>query len=258
MKARSLVAAAAALALGTAIGGGAAQAATFITTDLTVDGCSAHCLAPPTLTDIGTVKVVDNGGVLDFTVTLDNGARFNTNDTKGQGDTHHGFVFDLATKASDGTKYDYTGLNINVTTSGFALPTVSTKSGPAPDPAPYTEAPFGGAWSNAIDYVGGGAQGSTPSVLEFEVSDKLNNLSLAMLAIGDSYVPNKSPKGTAGKNVEFAADVYSNNTTGGVGALYTDDVGDIPEPAAWALMIMGVAGVGGALRQKRRQALATA
>jgi hypothetical protein len=184
---------------------------------------------------------------------------YNPTDTKGQGDTHHAFVFDLATKASDGAKYDYTGLTINNISTGFALPTVTGKKGVvSPDPAPYTETPFGSAWTNAIDYTAGAKQGSTPSVLEFQVSDALDNLTLAMLGIGDSYVAKGSPNGTPGKGIEFAADVFSNGTTGGVGALYTDEVGDIPEPAAWALMIMGVFGVGAALRQKRRQVLAAA
>jgi len=249
MKVR-ILAAAASLALATAVSGGAAHAATYL---LTVDGCSNKCLGTGSnaVSDVGTITVTQNGGMLDFTVALDNGALFNAS---GNGQ-HHAFAFDLNAGGASlaGLTYsNFTTLNAmghQVATTDFAAPTVTKKGVTTVDPGPFNDSPFGqGVWSNAIDYVGSAGQGSTPSNFSFQLSDTLDNLSLSMLTFADTY---------NGKKIEFAADVYANKTTGNVGAIY-NDAGDIPEPAAWALMIMGVFGVGAALRQKRRPALATA
>lgn len=244
-------AAMAGMALATAISGGAAHAATYL---LTVDGCgtgTAGCLGSNT--EIGQITVLQNGSKLDFTIALDNGALFNANGN----DQHHAFVFDLNPGAAGLgvlTFSNYTTLNSSghqVATSDFAAPTVTNKKTGVTslDPGPFNEPPLGkGVWSNAIDYVGSAGQGHTPSNFSFELSNSLNNLSLSMLTFASSY---------NGQNIEFAADVYANGKTGNVGAIY-DDAGDVPEPAAWALMIMGVFGVGATLRQRRRQALTTA
>src|ERR1700748_1741416 len=89
MKVRTL-AAMAALALGTAIGG-AAHAATYL---LTVDGCNGGgCMG--SYTEIGTITVTQDAtksGVLDFAVSLDHGAVF---DSSGTSSKNNALAFDL-------------------------------------------------------------------------------------------------------------------------------------------------------------------
>ncbi len=244
MKVR-ILAAVAALALGTAISGGAAQAATYM---LTVNGCSSNCLGSNT--EIGTVTVTQVGGALDFTVALDHNAVFNSN---GNGE-HHAFTFDLSSGGASlaGLAYsNFTTVNSSnqvVTTTDFAAPTVTNKGVTTLDPGPFDESPFGhGTWSNAIDYVGTAGQGHAPSNFSFQVKDTLNNLSLGMLTFADTY---------DGKKIEFAADVYANGTTGNVGAVYSTSPGGVPEPASWAMMIMGVFTIGAVMRQRRKAMIA--
>jgi hypothetical protein len=229
------LAAVAALALGTAIGGGAAHANTYM---LTVDGCSAGCLGSNT--ELGTVTVTQNGGALDFSVVLDNGALFNNNNNS----QHHAFVFDLAPGGASLTGLHYG----NFTTIDSTNHVVSTSAFTPDSPAPFTDDPFGNAWTNAIDYNKGsnGNSSTNASNFSFELSDTLTNLSLSMLHFGDVY---------NGKDIIVAADVYANGTTGNVGAVTG---GGVPEPATWGLMITGVFCIGAAMRQQRRQAVTTA
>jgi hypothetical protein len=234
VKVRTL-AAVAALALGTAIGGGAAHANTYL---LTVDGCSTPgCLGSNT--QLGTVNVTQNGGALDFSVVLDNGALFNNNNNS----QHHAFVFDLAPGAVSLAGLNYT----NFTTLNASNQVVSTTAFTPSSPAPFADSPFGNAWTNAIDYYKGtnGNSSTNASNFSFELTDTLNNLSLSMLHFGDVY---------NGQQIMVAADVYANGTTGNVGGL----AGGVPEPATWGLMITGVFCVGAAMRQQRRQALTVA
>lgn len=57
------------------------------------------------------------------------------------------------------------------------------------------------------------------------------------------------------KQLAFAADVFSNGNTGNVAALAAHITQGVPEPASWALMIIGFGGVGAALRHRRRHAI---
>lgn len=220
MKVRNF-AAALALALGTTIAAGAAHAATYV---LNVDGCSASCLGSNS--EVGTVTVTENSGKLNFSVALDNGALFNANGNN----THHALVFDFSTLANLG------GLAFSNVTAGFTGSTAG----------PFSDPPFGSNWDYAVNYTGDAGQGHTPSSLSFTLSDTLNNLSLAMLNAPTTY---------SGKPIVFAADVYANGTTGNVGATLTQAPG-VPEPATWGLMIVGVAAVGAAMRQRRAMTLA--
>src|SRR4051812_10140254 len=89
---------------------------------LTVDGCSGGgCLGSNT--EVGKVDVTASGGALNFLVTLDNGAVFNSNGN----DTHHALVFDF------GTALSLTDLAFSNVTSGFT----GSLTGPFSDP------PFG-------------------------------------------------------------------------------------------------------------------
>ena len=48
-----------------------------------------------------------------------------------------------------------------------------------------------------------------------------------------------------------------NHTVGHIGDLIQQGAGGVPEPATWALMIVGFCGMGAALRNARRRALPT-
>jgi hypothetical protein len=229
-------AAVAALALGTAIGGGAAHANTYM---LTVNGCGTpSCLGSNT--EVGTVTVTQDAslsGVLDFSVALDNNTLFNNNNN-GQ---HHAFVFDL-----NGGSVDISGQTYSAFTSNGVATTHFFQAPGTPD---FSDSPFGSAWTNAVDYDKGtnGNDSTNASNFSFKLDDALHNLSVSMLTFGDVY---------NGKNIIVAADVYGNGVTGNVGAV--DGGGGVPEPATWGLMIAGVFCIGAALRQQRRQALTAA
>lgn len=212
---RGILAAALAAPL-VAAAAGMAQAA--IVLDLTQNGCSANCFGRG-VTSLGTVTVDAVGGSLDFTVDLTDGALFKANGNS----QHNALVFDL----------DKAGLTI----SDLPAKMFAQATGKA---GRFSEAPFGGAWTYAVDYVGTAKQGHTPSTLSFTVSDAGHDLTLADIAVGDIYNRLK---------IYAAADVYANETTGNVGAIERP-TGAVPEPATWAMMIVGVGMLGCALRRR--------
>lgn len=224
---RSVMVAAVAAALGTATAG-VAQANTVVL-DLTQNGCSADCFGPG-VTSLGTVTIDAVGGSLDYTVDLANGAIFNANGNS----QHNALVFGL----------DQTGLTISNLSAGFGLPTEKIGKTTALNSGPFSDAPFSSKWAYAIDYVGGAKQGHTPGALSFTVSDAAHDLTLADVAAGDLYDSLK---------IYAAADVYANNTTGNVGAIMVPTSG-VPEPATWALLLLGVGMIGAALRRRAGQA----
>jgi hypothetical protein len=236
MKVRTL-AAVAALALGTAIGGGAANANTYM---LTVDGCTGGCLGSNT--QVGTVTVTQGGGgTLDFSVVLDNGALFNVagNDTQ-----HHAFVFDLNPGINSLMGLSYGNFTETNTVTHVVS---STTDFAGASPPPFSDSPFGSAWTNAVNYVGSlqGNGSTNPSNFSFELSDTANNLALSMLTFGDTY---------NNQQIFVAADVFAMGNTGNVGG----PGGGVPEPATWGLMITGVFCIGAAMRLQRRRALTPA
>jgi hypothetical protein len=216
MKLRYLAGAiAATLSIGTA---GLAQAATEILDLTTADPTAGF----PSATEYGTIKITEltgaQAGELEFLVTPNAtiGASFNVNDDKNS--QHHSITFDL------------TGLGVKISdiSAGFAQ-----FAGPN-----IAQDPFGKNWEYGVDYTGGAKQGGAPSSLSFVVSDTLDNLSLASLKVGDVY---------GGKNIYAAVDIYD-KATGNIGATI-----GTPEPATWAMMLMGFGGLGAALRVSRRR-----
>jgi hypothetical protein len=239
MKVRVL-AAVAALALGTAISGGAAQAATYY---LTVDGCSSACVSTPG-GNVGSVTVTQDAtltGVLDFSVTLNTpGVVFNSAGNSGQ---HNALAFDL-----NGGALSLAGLQFVSATAptDFSLNT-----------AGGSDSPFG-SFTDLVDYTGSAKQGSAPSTLSFQLQDTAQNLTLAMLGF-NPYTPQGSK---TAEDIAFAADVAVNvgdkkYNTGNVGAL-DQPTGGVPEPATWGLMITGVFAIGAAMRMQRRRGLTLA
>jgi hypothetical protein len=62
-----------------------------------------------------------------------------------------------------------------------------------------------------------------------------------------------------GQQIFFGSDISRNGNTGNVGATLTPSVkGGVPEPATWAMMMIGFGGMGALLRRRRSQALALA
>lgn len=232
MKVRTL-AAVAALALGTVVSGGAAHATTQVW-NITVDGCG--CFGSG-VTELGTVQVSDAGGMLAFTVTLDNGAVFNN---AGQSAKHNAFVFNLDFGSA------------NTAGIGFGSPTtIPTGFVGEAIPGSYNAPPPGSTtWGEAVDNDPTNNGGSNPTTLSFTVSDTANNLSLSMLTSPGNGGTNPVP-------VMFGVDVLSNGKTGNVFAPTQPSPG-VPEPATWGLMITGVFFIGAAMRQRRHRALATA
>jgi hypothetical protein len=211
---RGTMAVALALALGTAAAG-MAQAETF---NLIEDDCGGGCLTP-TVTTMGTVTVTDVSGALDFSVTLQN-ALFNAN---GNGE-HYALSFDV----------DQTGLSItHLSPTGDFTALTPSRS--------YSQAGFGD-WPDAVEIAGHPRQGSTSNTMTFTVSDAADNLTLADLV---------SPTTVGGQPIYVVADVNSlaSGNTGNVGGVLAP--GAVPEPATWAMMILGMGLIGFAARRRR-------
>jgi hypothetical protein len=224
---KGFVGAAAAVLVAATMASGTAHAGTYL---LQYDGCSSSCLGANS--SIGTVSVnTTAAGAIDFEIKLTNGALFNANGNA----QHHAFVFDLQPGA-----VNTTGLTIgNFKTFNGANWVTTTDFAAAPGAGPFSDAPFGSLWTNAVNFVGAEHQGHTPSSLSFEVTDTGHNLVASMLAYGATFNDHK---------IAFAADVYANRNTGNVGAT--------PEPSTWAMMFMGLFGTGALLRRQRPVAVA--
>lgn len=221
MKVRVL-AAVAALALGTALSGGAAQAATYMLSDPGSAFGSAS--------NFGTVTVTGTSSDLHFDVLLNSPYKFVTT---GSHVTFAGNLggsnFSLGNVAGD-----------NVTTSNFNFATGSNIS----------DSPFNSDFDFSLDCkTGSGAPcgnnggGGHPFGAE---------LIFDILGTGLSVQPANNPDGS--KSIYFSADVVDGaGNTGVIGA-----TGAIPEPATWGLMITGVFAIGAAMRMQRRQAVTAA
>jgi hypothetical protein len=224
MKVR-ILAAVAALALGTAISTGAAQAATYLldTSDAFGAGSFGEVTVTGTSTDLhfdvqlfGAYQIVDTGSHFSFSGNLTglaSGFTLNLPSSEYYTTGHP------ATSQPDFTLTTGTAANANSPFSGFnfALNCNSCGNG--------ASAPFG------------------------------NHLIFDILGTGLSVQPASSYNN---QPVFFASDVTdANGNTGAVGGGPFGG-GGVPEPASWAMMIMGIFTVGGVMRQRRAQALTAA
>jgi hypothetical protein len=219
LKFLNTAAALAALTIGMAAAG--ASQATIYT--LTLDGCSSSCGAGP----FGTVTVTDNPtdvGSLDVVVQLAAGIQFNG---AGASKTHTALAFDLVGNPA------VTIQNISDTANFAGAGAIANAS------------PFG-AFGYTLDWKGPNGNPTGVTSLSFEIKT-----SGAPLTLGSTDY-NGTP-------LFFTADVLGNGNTGNVAATGVPTTGGgVPEPATWAMMLMGFGGLGAMLRNRRRQAVVTA
>ena len=180
----------------------------------------------------GTVTVTENvGGTLTITQVLDPGGAYRIHDGNSN---HNAFAFSIVGNPT----VTVTGL-----TSGFAAISLGAGDVAAPPFADfYTGIDCTSACTN-------GFAGGYAGTLSFTVgsTSALTLTSLRSTAFG-------------GNSVFFATDLVRNDragSTGNVGAIA--QTGAVPEPATWGMMLIGFAGMGIALRRRRRaDALAAA
>src|SRR5437899_3688651 len=185
---------------------GASQAATLVS-DFTVDGASGGLgVASP----YGEVTVNDAGGTLAFTVNLFDGLVFrNSPDTN-----HWSFTFDL---------------NVATATIGSVADngagTFHAVAGPV------AQKPFG-SFEYVLDCNSGcstGYNAASPTQLTFVVSAPTTLTTGSIVPNSDGYL--------------FAADVA--NTGGATGNVASTGLkASVPEPASWAMMLVGFGGLG--------------
>jgi hypothetical protein len=205
-------------ALGLALSFGAASMANATVFTFTQQSCSTSCGTGP----FGTVTVTDDAvlaNTLDFVVELAAGETFHdTNDPQ-----HHALTFNLV---GDPT-ITISGLGSPFTANGLQAAGSTSAAG------------FG-----SFDYVINLPKGSDdPSSFSFK-------------ATGDG--PLTLDFNTVGANhIYFTTDIFgTTGQTGNVGAVL--GTGGVPEPASWALMLVGFGGLGAALRHRRSRTLALA
>ena len=170
----------------------------------------------------GTVTVTEvAGGGLSILETLAAGVRIHDGNAN-----HNALAFSIVGDPE---------LTISGLTAGFAA--ISTSSGTNVDAPPF------GSFFTAIDCTtacSNGFNGGFSGPLSFTVT-AANPLSLASLGFNS----------VSGNNIYFASDiVISNGNTGNVGA--TRPTAPVPEPATWAMMLVGFGMVGFGLRRRGR------
>lgn len=212
---------------------GAAKASTVYTFHLdTVD--PAGELAG--LTDAGTVTVTDTGINLFVDIALDNGFEFR----HAPDGNHHAVVFDSDT--------GHTAISNLHPTYFYQLAGTT-----------FSDTPFGASWNNALECTHdqhatghGCSNGPAPG--------NPTNLSFKIAGISFHDLVSQPYTGAHGAaHLFFAVDVVGSTgsfykSTGNVGASWDGiPVVGVPEPGAWALMIMGFGFVGAGLRRRRAE-----
>lgn len=173
----------------------------------------------------GTVTVTENGGALDFLMTLASGYRIHDGNAN-----HNAFTFSILGNPT---------VSITNLTSGFAAV--------SPDSATNVSSPPFGIFFTGVDCTvcTSGYAGGYAGPLSFTVS-AATSLDLTSLAFN-----------TVGANdIYFTTDVINAaGNTGNVGATLTRGGGTpppVPEPATWALMLVGFGAIGFAMRRKQQ------
>jgi hypothetical protein len=209
-----------------------AWATNFAVFDFTLTEVGAFSPAP-----YGSVTVTENAGKLDFSVTLAGTLRFRD---QGNGDNQHTpFTFSLV---NDPT--------VQVTAlSSVKFEAVALASGDSVNATPF------GSYYTGIDCPGctKGYTVTNPNTLSFTVGAKNAQQQDIFLTLASLATNNYK-----GSTVYFGADVVSaTGKTGSIGAVKVrtgnNDFPPLPEPATWAMMIVGFGFVGASMRRRARK-----
>ncbi len=174
----------------------------------------------------GTVTVTENGdGTLTFVETLLNNFRIH-----GGNANHDAFAFTISGDPN---------LAVSGLTDGFTTEQLTSGTG-------QSEPPFG-TFQTAIvcgSACGNGYDGGFSGQLTFTLGrTDATALTLASL-LSNTYM---------GQQIYFTSDlVNANGLTGNVGATLVNTP-SVPEPATWAMMLMGFGATGVAMRRTRRR-----
>jgi hypothetical protein len=178
----------------------------------------------------GTITVTENGdGTLTFVETLLNGARIH-----GGNDNHDAAAFSLIGDPN---------LTITGLTAGFTTENLTSGTSDS-------EPPFGNFQTSIVctTACGPGYGGGFVGPLTFTVAAS-GGSPLTLASLGYNVYN--------GTNIYFTSDiVIANGNTGNVGATLSTPA--VPEPATWAMMLIGFGATGVAMRRTRRQPKALA
>jgi hypothetical protein len=216
--------AAIAVALGVMGAASATHAVTSLTFDFDVTGAGFTG-------SVGTMTVTKTASGLDFKGVLDSGYEFRNN-PNGQ----PALMFNLPTADTDMPETGLTGPFKQLTgVSPYGGAGLSTL----------------GTWNNAIACPKGKGGGACQPGYHDGVNPTTIGFSIAGITLADLV-----PDTAFGKKVYFSTDVVdSHGNTGYVGATLN---GAVPEPATWAMMLVGFGGLGAALRSRRKQVVSLA
>jgi hypothetical protein len=175
----------------------------------------------------GTVSVDDHGGTSHFSFDV----------LLGTGPTDTNNVYFNDSKAFHAFDYLLSGTVTNVTgiTAGFTYNGLGSYSAPNII-VPSDSTKFNYSFDCA-SICAGGKVDDLVRELKFDVF----GTNLDLLGISDA-------KNYPGKTIFFSADIAQNGNTGNIGATL---IGGVPEPATWALFILGFGFIGGTLRMQR-------
>ena len=194
---------------------GAASSANATTYLLTHDGCSGTGGCLGSASSAGTVTTSVDGSSIKVTVALDPGFTFHDTSDK----EHHALVFDLS---------GFSSIDIENLTNTPHFTADGTQAAGTTSASPFGD----------FEYVVNFPKDKTHpvfSTLSFDITTAGVTL--------NSFEANAD-------GIFFATDVIGNGNTGNVGA----SGAAVPEPATWAVMLLGFGAVGATLRRSRRLA----
>lgn len=217
------------MALGVMGAASASHAVTSLTFDFDVTGAGFTG-------SVGSMTVTQTASGLTFSGVLDKGYEFRNN-PNGTPALMFNLFKPLTTPLTAEPNMAETGL-----TTPFEQLTSSSSYGGSGNSTL-------GQWNNAIACPAGKKGTACQPGYHDGVNPTTIGFSIAGVTLADL-----TPDTAFGKKVYFSTDVVnSNGNTGYVGATLA-----VPEPATWAMMLVGFGGLGASLRSRRKQAVSVA